>query len=163
MLPSLALLAAAFFLQTPDATVPPANAHLQLTAQGRGVQIYNCTADGATFHWVFVAPEATLFDPATNQPVGKHFAGPTWQWNDGSKIAGKLLKSTPAADPANIPWLLLETHSTGTSTGALANITLVRRSNTRAGTAPSTGCDAEHQNTTVRAPYEATYTFYTTN
>jgi hypothetical protein len=162
MFPSLALLALAFLLQTPDATLPPATAHLKLTAEGLGVQTYNCTANADSFHWLFVAPEATLFDPATHQPIGKHGAGPTWEMNDGSAITGKVLKTSPAPAAANIPWLLLEAHSTGTD-GALSNITFVRRANTQAGVAPATGCDAAHQGTTVRVPYEATYTFYTTN
>jgi hypothetical protein len=161
MFRSLALLAVAFSLQTQDATAPPANAHLKLTAEGSGVQIYRCAAEGG-FHWVLAGPEATLFDSATHQQVGKHSAGPTWRWSDGSEIVGKVLHTNPASDPANIPWLLLEAHSTGASTGTLADIKFVRRSNTQGGVAPATGCDAEHPDTAVSVPYKAIYSFYTT-
>jgi hypothetical protein len=164
-----AILALAFFLpQTPDPTLPPATAHAQYTVVGEGVQVYRCTATIATattpttFKWVFQEPRATLFDTTTKLPIGKHSAGPTWTWNDASSITGKLLAKEPSPDPNAIPWLLLETHSTG-ATGALTNIKFVRRSDTQAGAAPATGCDARTLNNTISVPYEATYTFYTAN
>jgi len=159
MFPTIAILALSFFFQTPDTTIP-VSAHAEYTVTGRGVQIYKCTVKDNAFNWTFQQPEATLFDAASKQPVGLHTAGPTWTWTDRSAIVGKLLRSKPSPDPANIPWLLLETHSTG-ETGALSNIKFVRRSDTQGGVAPTTGCDAEHQDNTVRVPYEATYTFYT--
>ncbi len=158
---TLAFVSIGLLLQTPDATLPPASAHLAVTAEGLGVQIYHCMPkpDG-TFQWVFQEPQATLFDPATHQPVGKHSAGPTWTWNDGSAITGKVIQQTPAKDAANVPWLLLEAHSNGTP-GVLANVAFVRRSNTQAGAAPDYGCDAARADSTISVPYEATYTFYT--
>lgn len=161
MLPLTAILALSFFFQTPDATVP-ANAHVEYTVVGSGIQIYKCspaTAAPGTLKWVFQEPQATLFDTLSKQPVGTHSAGPTWTWNDKSAVVGKLLQSTPSPDPASIPWLLLEAHSTG-EPGALSNIKFVRRSDTQAGAAPATGCDAQHQDNIIRVPYEATYTFY---
>jgi hypothetical protein len=159
-----AILALSFFLpQTPDTTVP-ASGHAAFTVVGHGVQIYKCTAQTdatpATFKWVFQSPEATLFDTTSKQPVGIHSAGPTWTWNDKSAVVGKLLQSQPSPNADSIPWLLLEAHSTG-ETGALSNIKFVRRSDTQAGAAPATGCDAQHQDNVIRVPYEATYTFYT--
>jgi hypothetical protein len=159
MLPTIAILALSFFFQTPDTTV---SAHAEYTVRGRGVQIYKCTAKDNAFNWTFQQPEATLFDAASKQLVGLHTGGPTWTWTDSSAIVGKLLRSKPSPDPANIPWLLLETHSAG-ETGALSNIKFVRRSDTQGGVAPTTGCDAEHQDNAVRVTYEATYTFYSAN
>jgi len=155
-----ALLALASLLQAAEGTPSPTNAHLRYTTQGRGVQIYRCTAQAGTFQWTFEAPEATLTDTASNKQVGTHSAGPTWTWNDHSAVTGKLLQKTPSPDPNSIPWLLLEAQSTG-SRGALSDIKFVRRSNTKGGNAPTSGCDAQHQNATTRVPYEATYTFYT--
>ena len=145
---------------TPDPTLPPPNAHVSYTVLGHGVQIYRCTSQSSGFQWIFQEPEATLFDTTTHQPVGTHTAGPTWTWHDQSAIVGKPLQKQPSPDPASIPWLLLEAHSTG-EPGALSNIKFVRRSNTQAGAAPATGCDAQHQDNLIRVPYEATYTFYT--
>ena len=61
---------------------------------------------------------------------------------------------------ASIPWVLVETHPTGTATGVLTDVAYVRRSDTQAGAAPEEGCDAQHYNVTVRVPYAAKYTFY---
>lgn len=163
MLRSITLLVLAAFLpQTPDVTLPPATAHVRLVAEGRGTQVYACTVKDNAFAWVFQEPQASLFDPKTHQPVGTHTAGPTWTWNDGSAITGKVLQTKPSPDPAAIPWLLLETHSSG-SPGALADITYVRRSDTAAGSVPPSACDAEQNGTTAKVPYKATYTFYSTN
>lgn len=159
---SLALFAFIASPQTADPTLPPANAHVKATVVGLGVQVYQCTPQDGGYQWTLQMPEATLFDPATHQAVGTHSTGPAWTWNDGSAITGKLLQKRPSDNPANIPWLLVETHSTGAATGMLADVTLVRRSDTQAGVPPS-DCDAVHQNNIVRVPYQATYTFYTTS
>jgi hypothetical protein len=163
MLLPLALLAILTAPQTPDATQPPASVHVRYTAEAQGVQIYHCAAQAGTFLWVFDAPEATLFDRVSHQPIGHHSAGPTWTWSDGSAIIGKVLQKQPSPDSAAIPWLLLETNDSGDKTGALTGISFVRRSNTQAGAAPVTGCDAQHQNNVLRVPYQATYTFYSAN
>jgi hypothetical protein len=160
MLLPLALFALSVVPQTTDTTLPPPAVRAKLTADGVGIQVYNCTLNNGTYAWTFVEPAATLFDPTTKQKVGTHSAGPTWTWNDLSSITGKVLQKQPAPDSANISWLLLETHSTGAATGALANVTMVRRSNTQAGQAPSDGCDAQNVDVIIRVPYTATYTFY---
>jgi hypothetical protein len=165
MLLSIALIAL-FAPQSPDPTLPPANAHVIATAVGLGVQIYRCAApsDAPTnFQWTYEAPEATLFDPSTHQPVGTHGVGPKWTWKDGSEVSGKVVQKRTSEVPGSVPWLLLETHSTSIASGELTEVTLVRRSDTQAGAAPATGCDAIHQNTVLRVPYQATYTFYTTS
>jgi hypothetical protein len=159
MLPILLLLT--LLAQSPDPTQPPATAHLALTAEGRGVQIYRCTQQASTYTWVFQSPEATLYNPATREQTGTHSAGPTWTWNDRSSITGKVLQKSPSPDPASVPWLLLAATPAGTVTGSLTPIKLVRRSDTHGGNAPPTGCDATHANTILRVPYTATYTFYT--
>ncbi|HEY2038767.1 MAG TPA: DUF3455 domain-containing protein [Edaphobacter sp.] len=160
MLTALILLAL-FAPQKTDPTLPPTSARVAYTVEGRGVQIYRCTRQDSAFTWVFQAPEATLFDSSTHQQTGTHSAGPIWTWKDSSAITGKVLEKSPSPDPLSIPWLLLTTTPSGATTGALSTITLVRRSNTHGGNAPSTGCDARHDGNTFRARYTATYTFYT--
>ena len=157
---ALVLLALFFAPQKVDPTLPPSSAHLAYTVEGRGVQIYRCTEQSSTFTWVFQSPEATLFDPSTHQRTGTHSAGPTWAWKDGSAITGKVLEKSSSPDPLSIPWLLLAATPSGATKGALSKISLVRRSHTHGGNAPTTGCDAQHDGKTFRAPYTATYTFY---
>src|SRR5574342_445076 len=75
--------------QVPEALKAPATQVLLLETQAVGVQIYECKAskeDPTRFEWVFKAPEAELFDSA-GKKIGKHYAGPTWELNDGSKVA----------------------------------------------------------------------------
>jgi hypothetical protein len=61
-----------------------------------GVQVYTCTRNpaGAT-GWILKGPDAQLFDPQ-NRPVGKHYAGPTWEGLDGGKLVGEVKTSMPA-------------------------------------------------------------------
>lgn len=149
-----------FAIQAPDLTVP-ANVVSVAIAYGRGVQIYACAQQGSTWQWVFQAPEATLVDPATRKEVATHAAGPTWVWADGSTVTGKVLQKTASVTPSAIPSLLLEAaHPAGTPAGVLTPVTLIRRSDTQAGVAPATGCDATQAATVIRVPYTAVYTFY---
>jgi hypothetical protein len=125
-------------------TQAPAGQHAILTAAGKGVQIYACQAQ----QWVFVAPEAKLFDQTGNE-LGTHSAGPLWKFNDGRTIKGQVIAKSDAPDAANIPWLLLKADGGG--------IEYIRRSDTRGGVAPATRCEAGR---TEKIPYSATYTFY---
>jgi hypothetical protein len=160
MLSRLVTLAILFALQATEATTPPADVRAKLTVNGVGVQIYVCTQVNNTFQWQFQRPQATLFDPTTRKAVGTHSEGPTWTWNDGSAITGKVLKSAPAPDKGAIAWLLLETRPTANSqNGALSHITMVRRSNTQAGI-PASPCGLSNDKATVNVPYQAIYTFY---
>jgi len=71
-------------LRTPETEV------LSLETKATGVQIYECNAskdESTRFEWIFKAPEADLFDMAGNK-IAKHYAGPTWESNDGSKMVG---------------------------------------------------------------------------
>ena len=76
----------------------PAGETPRLQLAARGVQIYECRrVDGMQAAWLFIAPEASLFDDR-GQPAGRHGAGPHWQAEDGSRIVGTLVaKVVPAA------------------------------------------------------------------
>jgi hypothetical protein len=162
-----AVTSGAFSQSAPQPSVAPAKtvrfdnsstATLVLQARGEGVQIYTCTKD-ADWGWKLKAPDATLFDQHGNA-IGKHFAGPTWRLNDGSEAKGKAIETRP--QPVTIPWLILAAHSTG-GPGTLSHVDMVRRTETHGGSAPSTGCDAEHAGAEVRIPYSAIYGFFDTS
>src|SRR5882762_3589403 len=70
----------------PASLVVPAGNEVHFHAHAVGVQIY--TWNGAA--WVFKAPEAVLYDSAGNV-VGIHYAGPSWESRDGSKVVGVRL------------------------------------------------------------------------
>ncbi len=76
----------------PENLKVPAGQTLSLVSPATGVQIYECgaaKADPQRFEWVFKAPEADLFD-LSGKKIGKHYAGPTWESNDGSKVVGEV-------------------------------------------------------------------------
>jgi len=141
-----------------DLTLPPASQSAILTVTGKGVQIYTCQQSSTAPQWVFQAPEATLFD-SSGKAVGTHGAGPIWKSNDSSSVKGEVVQKSAASDATAIPWLLLKAAGVSGS-GIMTKVEFIRRSDTRGGVAPATGCDTEHLSTVSRVPYTATYTFY---
>ena len=142
-----------------EARVPaPAGAKLLLEAAAQGVQIYTCEKASDGYRWVFSAPDATLFNAAGRQ-IGTHFAGPTWQMEDGSKVVGEVIAQTPAPAPHAVAWLLLRVKSHD-GKGVLSDVGLVRRIDTVGGTAPTEGCDAARASSQARMRYTARYLFY---
>jgi hypothetical protein len=145
-----------------DLTLPPETAQLVTILEGRGVQIYTCTADAHGYSWVLTAPDAQLYNLATGKLEGHHDAGPTWTLDDGSAIRGGVQSKRAADTPADVPWLLLHASPMGETRGQFTAVSYVRRYNTHGGAAPATGCDATHTNASLRVPYTATYAFYST-
>lgn len=135
-----------------------------LKARGVGAQIYTCRAnpgqagDAASYGWVLKAPAASLLDER-GATIGRHYEGPTWELNDGSKVVGLAQASVAAPGGDAIPWLRLAVVRNG-GAGALAAVRAVQRVETVGGKAPAAGCDAGAQDTEVRVAYEATYYFY---
>lgn len=144
--------------QVPPQLLPPAGEQLLLQLHAKGDQIYICKEDAAKFAWTLKAPDAQLFD-ASGKPFGKHFAGPSWEANDGSRVTGKAVANVPSSDPDSIPWLLINVISRQGS-GALSSATSIQRLYTKGGKAPASGCDADHAKQELRVPYSADYLFY---
>jgi Protein of unknown function (DUF3455) len=142
----------------PQQLQPPASEQLLLQAHATGDQVYTCTSDGSQFAWTLKAPDAQLFDK-DGKPFGKHFAGPSWEANDGSRVTGKAIANSPSPDANSIPWLLVTVVSHDGS-GVLSRVTTVQRLNTKGGKAPASGCDASHLSQEVRVPYSADYRVY---
>jgi len=118
-----------------------------------GVQRYRW--NGAS--WDFVEPVATLYADANHHvKVGTHYAGPTWEGNNGGKVVATRAEGC-SPDPASIPWLLLRATSTE-GPGGFGSVTYIQRVNTKGGLVPtapgsSTGVMAE-------IPYTTEYYFY---
>jgi len=147
--------------EIPSAIAAPTGSTLAVTLKGAGLQNYECRikADAAGGHeWVFVSPEAVLKD-TTDAIVGRHFAGPSWEYGDGSKVTGKVLATSAAPQAGNIPWLLLK-GTAAANPGMLAGVTYVQRTNTSGGTAPSDPCSAATTGAKKSTRYTADYLFY---
>ena len=152
---------AALAKEVPSDLMPPASAVLLFELGARGDQIYTCATkpeNPDAYVWTFKAPQAELFNDR-GEVVGSHFAGPTWQGQDGSSVVGAVVARADAPSKKVIPWLLLEATSHAGS-GAFSTITHIQRLDTKGGVAPSKGCDADHARDEVRVPYKATYVFY---
>jgi Protein of unknown function (DUF3455) len=144
---------------TPANLAPAANEAQVLRLPAVGVQIYECKiVDGKPAAWAFVSPEADLFDESGVR-VGKHYAGPTWELNDGSKIVGTVKERANSTTPGAIPWLLLSAKSTG-SAGKLEKVASLQRVNTVGGVAPATGCTAGDIGKQARVYYKTDYVYF---
>ena len=162
------LLLAATRLPAQDTVVPaslqvPAGNRLFLHVYAKGVQLYRCTrdrADSNKFSWVNIAPVADLYTASDYKTIaGKHYAGPTWEAKDGSRVVGKAVATVPSPDAHSVPWLRLDAirHE---GNGTMSQVLSIQRLNTKGGKAPVNGCDSSHTGSEARAPYEAEYYFY---
>ena len=137
----------------PDTIVAPGTT-LVLSVHAEGAQVYECKAgaDGK-LAWAFREPIATLL--LDGKTVGRHYAGPSWELNDGSAVVGKVAGSAPGTGPNDIAWLKLEVVSKRGS-GVLSDVTTVQRINTKGGKLDGT-CDKA--GIFASAPYSADYVF----
>ncbi len=139
--------------QVPAAVTAPGEKTVA-TFQGVGAQVYECKAgsDGK-LSWSFREPIAALIDKG--KTVGRHYAGPTWEDVDGSKIVAKASGNAPGATSNDIAWLKLDVvkHQ---GRGILSQVTTVQRLDTRGG-ALSGSCDKAGDFKSVA--YSATYVF----
>ena len=145
----------------PEELKVPSGQVLAISARAAGAQIYECTADKddpTRFSWALKAPEATLRDKS-GKPLGKHYAGPTWEAADGSKVVGEVVAKTDAPDPGAIPWLLLRAKSTS-GTGIFSTVASIQRLRTVGGKPPADGCDKDRSGKEARVSYSAQYLFY---
>lgn len=142
----------------PDSIKGQPNEQVAMVVPAKGVQIYECRAkanQAGAFEWAFVGPEAALYNISGTQ-IGKHYGGPTWEANDGSKLVGSVKGRADAPQAGNIPWLLLPTTASGAK-GSFSEVTAIQRVNTVGGIAPASGCAAGNVGASARVPYTADY------
>ena len=163
----------------PNGLAAPAGYTPFRVAHAVGTQNYICApaATASGVDWLFIGPQATLFDADAEQ-ILTHFQSrnpfqgdviqATWQDSkDSSAVWAK--KYTGSLDPTYvapgaIEWLLLEV--TGVQFGPtggdrMAGTAYIQRVNTVGGTKPAAGeCTASTVNTRRLVSYEADYYFY---
>lgn len=128
---------------------------LIVTVHAEGAQVYECKADAAgKLAWQFREPIATLL--VDGKTIGRHFAGPSWELDDGSAVAGKVVARAAGAGKADIPLLKLAA-SPQRERGMLAGATTIQRVNTKGGTAEG---PCESVGSMLSVPYAADYAFY---
>ena len=141
--------------------VPPVGNVPFLAAHATGTQNYACNATATGFAWTFTGPRANLYD-LRGRVIITHFAGPTWQATDGSKVVGAL-SGSKVVDPDSIAWLLLTGTPSPAPTGGglLAKTTFIQRLLTHGGLAPAADtCNARTAGQAAAVPYTAEYVFW---
>jgi hypothetical protein len=158
-----AVRATIFLITQAAAQTPPAISGHEgtevVTLHAEGAQLYECKPDSGrkpekgAMTWQFREPIATLI--LDGKSVGRHYAGPNWEYFDGSAVKGKVAASVPGATSNDIPWLKIEIVDHRNS-GILSSVTAIRRINTKGGFAQG-GCEREGDFLSV--PYSADYVF----
>jgi hypothetical protein len=141
----------------PNDIAVPAGNKVFLVGHAVGVQVYSC--NGST--WTLVGPRADLYGD-NGKLIATHFAGPTWQAKDGSKVVGVVEKKV-TVDPTAIPWLRLAAASktAGADGDRLVETTYIQRVATTGGLAPAADdCNAGTAGTQAEVPYTADYYFW---
>ena len=126
-----------------------------LTVHAEGIQLYECkaAAEGPAA-WTFREPVATLMHDG--KTVGRHFAGPTWEFADGSAIVGKVTGQAPGETKADAAWLRLAVVSQS-GEGALSKVADVQRITTHGG---AYGGSCTQPGALHAEPYSADYVFF---
>lgn len=155
-----ALLQGAAYAETeiPEPIKAPEGYAAVLTAHAKGDQIYQCNVNDGQYAWQTLAPDAKLFDDQ-GAIVGNHSAGPLWEYKEGSRVVGRVVKKIDKTPESAIAWLLVEVVS-HQGDGLFANVRFINRINTQGGLPPVSACDANHLGGEKRVPYTADYIFY---
>jgi Protein of unknown function (DUF3455) len=134
----------------------PENSSIVVAVVADGAQIYESKPiPGGGFVWSLKAPEAEL-KSLSGEILGKHGAGPSWTFNDGSSVVGNVPPLKNLAAPQSIPWLSIAVKSKSGS-GILDQVDYVMRVATEGGVAPTEPPKAEGE--TVKVRYHAIYLF----
>ena len=145
----------------PNSLKAPSGNVLLFTTFASGAQLYVCapqTDDPNKFAWTFKAPVAVLWNDQAEQ-VGTHYAGPSWEGNDGSKVVGEVVARADAPNPGTIPSLLLKAKAND-GAGIFSSVTYIQRLQTVGGVAPTEACDRSVAGLERAVRYTALYGFY---
>jgi hypothetical protein len=143
-----------------------------LVGHAIGTQNYICVVAGNAFDWVFIGPQATIYDAAAEQ-ILTHFHSKnaidgvidaTWQHSRDTSAVWARKDKGATVDPTAIEWLLLKMSGTqlGPTLGdRVASTQYIQRVNTVGGLKPAVAeCTATTVNTRRLVYYEADYYFY---
>lgn len=145
---------AAASAQVPDAIAVAGQTQVA-KFHAEGAQVYECKADASgKLAWTLREPIATLM--SDGKTIGRHYAGPNWEYSDGSAVTGKVTGNAPGTTAKDIPWLRLEA-AAHRGSGVLSDVISVQRIDTHGG-ALSSACDTA--GVFRSEPYSADYVFF---
>jgi hypothetical protein len=139
--------------ELPEAIAAPGET-MVTRLHAEGAQVYECKPNASgQLAWQFREPVATLIDG--NKTVGRHYAGPHWEFADGSIIQARAAGRAPGATPQDIPLLKLEV-TARRGDGLFSEVTTVQRLATQGGVVEG-ACASAGELKSV--PYAADYVF----
>lgn len=145
----------------PGAVQVPAGHKVAMETVGIGQITYECRAKAdpaGGYEWVFVGPDAKLWD-RNGREVGRYYGPPaTWESPDGSKVTATQLAVAPAA-AGSIPYQLVKANP-ATGSGRMSGTSYIQRVATRGGVAPAAACTASSLGARQNVDYQADYIFY---
>ena len=145
----------------PAAVQVPAGHKVAMETVGTGDITYECRAKkdmASEFEWVFVGPDAKLWDRKGAQ-VGRYWGPPaTWENQDGSKVTATQVAVAPAGT-GNIPLQLVKANP-AMGMGAMQGVTYIQRVATQGGVAPAMACGASNAGQKQVVKYQADYIFW---
>ena len=110
--------------------------------------------------WGFVAPRANLYDDH-GKLIITHFAGPTWQAKDGSRVVGRPKKCHRRSHRHPLGAAVAASTAAGPDGDRLVATTYVQRIATTGGLAPPAAeCNVATAGTVAEVPYTADYYFW---
>ena len=127
-----------------------------------GTEVYECRASLTApeqYRWVFVAPDATLNDPASGHDVAAYRAIDQWNSLTDLSSVSAVLRATQEAGTDDLPWAYLRAIP-ASQDGMFAGVTSIQRVNTRGGAAPRDGCGTDTAGSEARVPFTAEFYFY---
>jgi hypothetical protein len=139
--------------QMPDAIAAPGETKV-VALSGQGAQVYEWKAGAnGKLAWTLREPIATLM--LDGKTVGRHYAGPNWDYEDGSGVTAKAIGNAPGKTANDVPWLKLEV-TAHRGSGTLTGVTTVQRINTQGGVITGS---CNKAGAFRSAPYSAEYVF----
>ena len=145
----------------PAAVQVPAGHKVAMETVGTGDITYECRAKkdmASEFEWVFVGPDAKLWDRKGTQ-VGRYWGPPaTWENQDGSKVTATQVAVAPAG-AGNIPLQLVKANP-AMGMGAMQGVTYIQRVATVGGIAPKAACAQANEGAKQIVQYQADYILY---
>ena len=145
----------------PAAVQVPAGHKVAMETVGTGDITYECRGKAnmpGQYEWVFVGPDAKLWDRAGKQ-VGKYYGPPaTWENMDGSRVTATQVAVAPGM-AGSIPLQLVKANP-AMGMGAMTGVTYIQRVATQGGAAPAMPCDAGNRGARQVVQYQADYIFY---
>ena len=142
----------------PHALIPPAGNVVALVLVASGEAKFQCGDAGGTYAWQSLGAHGRLYAP-DHHLVGHDDDWREWEYQDGSKVGGKVIESAPSITTESMAQALYRATDSAPS-GAFAGVTYIQRVHTIGGVPPKQPCSNATTGTQQQSVYSADYIFF---